>query len=185
MLVVNLPVPQSNFTADLQSMFERALVLTAGVNADQVAIVSINDASSARRIAQVSNPQAVQVNSQITAVNSMTAAAISNKLDSSSLNSNLQLQGLPKSTLISVAVKSSVPTYSESSVLMPAVIGGCIGCFVFVLGLSISGYYCVCRKPLADKRMKHMSQNAQSWNGICSPCRVQDSSLQSVDHTNS
>ena len=163
-LVVNLPVPQSNFTANFQSMFERALALTAGVDADQVAIVSINDASSARRAMQVSNPQAVQVTSQIIAANPTTAAVISDKLDSSSLNSNLQGQGLPKSSAISVAVKSSLPTYSGSSISLPAVIGGCIGGFVFFLGITISGYYLVktIAKQRADKLIIDTFQKAKA-----------------------
>jgi serine/threonine protein kinase len=146
-LVLTLPIPMMNFTAEVQIMFKHALALTAGVKANEVAIISISNVSSARRAIQ----EAVELTSQITVANPATAAVISAKVDQSSLNLNLQGQGLPKCSFISVVVQSSAPDNSSGSrALQSALIGACIGGFMFFLCIGIAGFYLL--KTIAKQR---------------------------------
>ena len=138
-LVVDFAVQLSNFTTSIQSTFLHILASSAGVSLNQVAIISI---SAARRAIEVA--QSVQVTSQISADNQATAQAISANINPSLLNANFKAQNLPVSSSISIAVQSAVPdTGSGGSISLPAVIGGCIGGFVFFLGIGIFGYYLV------------------------------------------
>jgi hypothetical protein len=129
-----LPIPLVNFTADIQSRFQNALALTARVSKDRVVVN--NPSSQTRRAADAQ----VLVHSQIAADNPSSAQAISQTIDETSLNANLILQNLPKSS--AVTVKLSVASAQAPASASAGLIGGSVaGVVVFVLACSLAGYY--------------------------------------------
>ena len=127
-----LPIPQNNFTADMKSRFQKAVALTAGVALNLVVVVV---ESAARRAAAQ-----LLINSEIAADNAAAATSISQRIDLTSLNSNLLLQNLPSCTSASVSVTDSGAQLSSGANLLPAVLAGSVGGFVLVLVSSFAGF---------------------------------------------
>jgi tRNA A-37 threonylcarbamoyl transferase component Bud32 len=125
---VSLPVLLSNFTSVLQSNFQAALALTARVSFERVVIIAINEN---RRVASAES----MVKSEIAADDSAAAATIRGRMDLTSLNANLVLQGLPKSSSLSASVTdvNSQSSLFSSAVSLATVLGASIGSFIFVI----------------------------------------------------
>jgi tRNA A-37 threonylcarbamoyl transferase component Bud32 len=127
-----LPISPSNFTADFQAKFRTAMAQTAQVQVEQVVV-----SGQSRR---ASTPQ-LAVNAEIAADNAAAAKTIRDKVDFNSLNTNLALQGLPKSTSVTATVADTGSDSSASGVFIPAVLGGVIGGVMFLLASITAGYY--------------------------------------------
>ena len=122
-VVVSLRLAQINFTSSFESKFQIAMAITAGVATDRVVITGT---SEGRRAGESS----LLVNSDIAADDSKAAAAISSKIEQSSLNKNLASQGLPLSSLVSVTVMES--NVQAAPFPLSAAIGGGVGIVVLL-----------------------------------------------------
>ena len=130
-LVVSLSMPKSNFTDSVQLKFREALAITAHIEEDRV---SISSYSQGRR----SSFSDLLINANLAADNTQDAATVSSSINPSTLNSNLNVAGLPSATIESVIVSSGI---SAGAVPISAYIGGSIGGFIMLLLISISGIY--------------------------------------------
>ena len=131
-----LSMPQHHFTSRLQSKFQAAMAVTAGVMSERVVLEPL---AGSRRSADLS-PE-VLVNSEIAADNAAAAQSIGQRVDLTSLNSNLVLQGLPMCTALSVTVAGAATPSSSGAVSLPAVLGGSVSGAVLVVAAIVSGYF--------------------------------------------
>ena len=131
-----LSMSQNNFTAHLQSKFQIAMAVTAGVPSERVVVES---PTGSRRSADL-NPE-VLANSEIAADNNAAAQIISQRIDLALLNSNLILQGLPTCSAVSVTVAGASSQSSSETVSLPAVLGGSLGGFVLFVIFVVCGYF--------------------------------------------
>jgi serine/threonine protein kinase len=129
-----LPIPLVNFTSDVQSRFQNALAVTAHVSKDRVVVNGVR--SQARRAAEAQ----VLVDAQIAADNPSSAQTISQTIDETSLNTNLMLQNLPKSSAVTVTL-SAASAQAPTGVSAGLIGGSVAGVVVFVLACSFAGYY--------------------------------------------
>ena len=158
MLGITLPITSSNFTSDLQFRFRNALASTVGVKTDLVTIVAFHDARRA-------GAGSLLVTSEIAAESPVSAQVISSKVETSSLNSYLKAYGLPESSSASTEIKSIIPVASSgSSISLPAVIGGCIGGFIFMTIVISIGHRLVkvILKQRADNALHEAFKNAKA-----------------------
>ena len=141
------PIQPSNFTTDFQAKFQNATALTAQVSVERVVVTS-----GTRRDAG----SELSVNAEIAADNAATAKTIREKVDVASLNANLVIQGLPKSTSVAATVEdpSAQSDSGTSGVFIPAVLGGAIGGFVLLLACIAAGYL------LYHARRRHKARGA-------------------------
>jgi hypothetical protein len=129
-----LPIPLVNFTVDVQSRFRNALALTAQVSKDRVVVNKVS-----RQDRRVADSQ-VLVDAQIAADNPSSAQTISQTIGESSLNTNLLLQNLPKSSAVTVTL--SVASAQAPAGASVGLIGSSVACaVVFVLVCSLAGFY--------------------------------------------
>ena len=156
-IVASFPVPLSNFTSKDQSILQSSLASSAGVSQDLVAIISLS--SSSRRAGGTST----QVTSQIAVDDPTTAASVSSKLDQSTVNKDLQAQGLPPCSSLSVAVKSVIPVSSSVGSTLSTIVGSIVGVLFFVIVFAIGGYYLVnlIKKQNASKALFAAFQRAK------------------------
>jgi serine/threonine protein kinase len=132
-VTTKLPILRANFSADFQAKFRVALALTAWVSVEQVVLTNVS-----RRDAE----QQLVVNAEIAVNDTASAEAVSGRMDLNSLNTNLMLQGLPKSTSVVARVSDSGAQSTSSSVIsLPAVLGGVIGGFIILIACSVAGYW--------------------------------------------
>ena len=128
---VVLPTIPSNFTADVQTKFRAALALTALVPVERVVVTS-----ESRRISE-----ALIVNAEIAGNDAASAEAIRWRVDIESVNANLLLQGLPKSTSVVAAVANTgTQSIGSSAFSLPAVLAGSIGGFFSILVSCVAAY---------------------------------------------
>ena len=109
------------FSSMQQIAFRKALAKTAAIDASQIMIYSI---TSARR----SLDSSIDVASWIQTSDNAAAVAISRRITSSSLNAQLELQGLPSATVQSTAVVDE----SQLSNAQP---------ISLIIGLSVGGFF--------------------------------------------
>ena len=140
-VVVSLPLAQINFTSSFESKFQIAMAITAGVATDRVVITGT---SEGRRAGESS----LLVNSDIAADDSKAAAAISSKIDQSSLNQNLASQGLPHSSLVSVTVMET--NVQAASFPLSAAVGGGVGIVVVLTVFTVA--VCILSKTYHSHR---------------------------------
>jgi hypothetical protein len=129
-----LPIPLVNFTADVQSRFRTALALTAQVSKDRVVVNRVRRQDRRAADAQV------LVDAQIAADNPSSAQTISQTIGETSLNTNLLLQNLPKSSALTVTLSvasAQAPTGASADLIGGSLAGG----VVVVLACSLAGYY--------------------------------------------
>jgi len=155
-VVATLPISQDNFSSRLQSKFQAALALTAGVSSERVVVVS-----GSRRTA---DPQ-VLVNSEIAADNAAAAQSISQRVDQTLLNSNLMLQGLPMCSALSVTVAGAGTQQSSGQVSLPAVLGGSVGGVVLLVAVAISCYFLIKRFDLYRARSAFLAAMRDAKEG--------------------
>ena len=140
-----LPISQNNFTTYLQSKFQMVLAMTAGVPIERVVVVS-----GSRR----SEDSQVLVNSEIAVENAASAQSVSQRIDMTSLNSNLALQGLLTCSALSVTVAGTVAQSSSGAVSLPAVLGGSVGGIGLLVAIVIAGYF------LNKRIQRHLARRA-------------------------
>ena len=131
-----LLMSQNNFTTHLQSKFQAAMAVTAGVPSERVVVES----SAGSRRSEDLSPEAL-VNSEIAADDAAAAQSISQRIDLALLNSNLVLQGLPTCSVLSVTIAGASSQSSSGAVSLPAVLGGSVGGFVLFVAVVVSGYF--------------------------------------------
>jgi hypothetical protein len=134
MVSVTLPTWENNFTTETRARFQKALALTAGVSEERVAVVSA--LSQARR----AGDGRMLVESEIAAGSLASAEYISGRLDAASLNTNLMLYNLSRSTSMSVkllAVSSQAPGRLGTDLIFGLVGGG----IAVALALTCAGYF--------------------------------------------
>jgi hypothetical protein len=130
-----LPIPAANYTAEFQSRFRAALARTAQVPVERVAL-----SIGSRREAE----QQFTVSAEIAVDDVASAEAVRGRVDQSSLNANLVLQGLPRSTSVVATVESTgVQPSGSSTVSLPAVLGGSIGGFIVLIACSVAGFFLI------------------------------------------
>ena len=141
-ILVSIPMSIGNFTAVAQLAFLRAVALAAQISLDRVSIILVAEGTSRRStqmIRRAASPL-LQVTSQISAGNTEDATALSSKIDSPTLNTNLVAVGLPQTTSLSANVKSS-NSGSESQLPSQTVIAeASLGSLLFILLVSAAGY---------------------------------------------
>jgi hypothetical protein len=120
-VLATIQIPQSNFTSFQRQKFIIALALASGSLAQRVSILSVSSADKSRRL----KSGKTQVESQIAATDSSSALSISNRLDASTLNYELSVQGLPAASLESITVLASSPQNNNTQpwVIALAVVG--------------------------------------------------------------
>ena len=131
---VTLQIPQNNFTSDKQSKFQAAMALTLQVSIVRVVIVSF---SNARRTTNV-QPELL-VKTEVAAHDDTDAQRISERVDLTSLNENLNIQGLSGCSSISVTYSDETAA-STGANFLPSVIGWCVGAVLMVL-FSVACYF--------------------------------------------
>ena len=102
-VTATLPIPYMNFTSSLQQSFITALALASGSDPARISIASLSVDETVRRVGNSES----KIVSQIAATGPSSAEAMYSRLDSSNLNYQLALQGLPAASLDSVSVLSS------------------------------------------------------------------------------
>jgi hypothetical protein len=136
-VAVTLPISKVNFTIDLQTAFLRAVAITANILPERVSVVFLADGGgSVRRDVLAS----LQVSAQISAVTAAEASALASKIDSTTLNANLEAAGLPKFLSMTASEKSSVSSQPSSSAgMLPYIIGGTFGGLILLVVSIVGG----------------------------------------------
>jgi serine/threonine protein kinase len=130
---ISFEIPISNFTSEVKSKLQHALAVTAGVALEQVIVE--NELTQARRAGNA----LLKVNSKVATDKSASLDALRSRINVDSLNANLVQLDLPKCSGISVTVPESIQ--SESSTMLPQIVGGSVGCLVIFLGGPYAWYY--------------------------------------------
>ena len=146
-VAVTLPISPKNFTTDQQSKFQAAMAATAGVPLERVVVTGETES---RRSA---DPQLL-VNSDIAAENTAAALSIGQHLDLKTLNSNLQLQGLPACSSLSVTVPDANVQQASGAYSLPSLLGGSVCGLVLVVAGAVAGYF------LSKRLMRQWAHNA-------------------------
>ena len=146
-VATTLPISPNNFTSNLQSKFQAAMAATAGVPLERVVVTGETES---RRSA---DPQLL-VNSEIAAENAAAALSISQHLDLKTLNSNLQLQGLPACSSLSVTVPDANVQQASGTYSLSSVLGGSVCGVVLVVAGAVAGYF------LSKRLMRQWAHNA-------------------------
>ena len=130
-VLVTIQIPESNFTSSQRQKFISALALASGSLAQQVSILSVSSADKSRRL----ESGKTRVESQIAATHASSAVSISNRLDASTLNSELSGQGLPAALLDSITVLASSLQNADTQpwVFALSVVGGAVLLLLAVL----------------------------------------------------
>ena len=144
-VAAKLPILQSNFTADFQAKFRAALALTAQVLVERVLLIS--------KSSRDAEPQMI-VNAEIAADNAASAEEVRGKMDLTSLNANLLLQGLPRCVSVETTVIDSGPqsSPSASTVSLAVVLGASIGGLALLMVSSAAGYVLLKKNRLRKVR---------------------------------
>ena len=131
----------------MQERFQAALALTAQVSIERVIVTSVSRRDTETQLA---------VNFEIAADDSAAAEAIRVLVSLDSLNTNLMVHGLPRasSVMTTVADAGSQSSSGPSSLWLPAILGGSIGSFVFLLASTVGGYL------LLQKLRRHVARCA-------------------------
>ena len=129
-VTVSLPLSKGNFTGETKNKFVSAISMTAGVPADHVVVVTINQQRRA-------NAAAIMIASQIAVKDTSTASSVAAKLDPDTLNRNLILQGLPQGTLVSVATSTTPSDGNTQSVIIIVVILGSLFCTLIIAAIFL------------------------------------------------
>ena len=133
-VAATLPISAINFTTNLQSKFQAATAATARVPLERVVVTGETES---RRSA---DPQLL-VNSEIAAENTAAALSIGQHLDLKTLNSNLQLQGLPACSSLSVTVPDANVQQASGAYSLPSLLGGSVCGLVLVVAGAVAGYF--------------------------------------------
>ena len=130
---VALPMSASDFSLAKQTSFQAALAIAANAPEDRVTIVRI---ATVRRAGLAAT--SIQVDSSVAEKDQQSAEVAASSLDSTKLDTQLILQGLPAGTLLSVDVRQEVQ--SGSSLPVGLIVGLSVAGFVMlfmVFGLAL------------------------------------------------
>jgi hypothetical protein len=108
-LSFSLPLSKRNFTDSVEAMFRSSVAKVAPVPLERV-IVSTNKMQGRR-----TDITPITLDAEIATDNAQSAAVVVQHLDSSALNAQLTMRGLPPGTLMSISVTESVPSSNQNN----------------------------------------------------------------------
>ncbi|KAJ1471049.1 hypothetical protein T484DRAFT_1978661 [Baffinella frigidus] len=159
-MVVSLLLSRAEFTSAKQTNFRYGIASAAGVAVSSVEITAIREVTSRRSASRRLLATSVEVDFRVAAADTAAAQSLATKLDATSLNAALKLQGLPEATVIKSAtvISEGKEVLGGSTSNVGAIVGGVVAGLVVCIALVAAiVYYNRTRKKQAVKQAESSS----------------------------
>ncbi len=124
-----IPLSKQSYTDNFEAVFRICVAKVALVPTERVVLTTTK--MQGRRTEVIS----ITLDVEIATDNAQSAATVVRHFDSSALNTELTMQGLPPGTLISISVTESVPSSDRNNSVLWIIIGVLLGSMVLTVGI--------------------------------------------------
>jgi hypothetical protein len=126
-----LPLPKENYTDSIVEKFRASVAKVARVPTERVVISSSIKMTQGRRVAVTS----ITLDAEVATDNAQSAASAAKQLDSPVLNAQLNAQGLPPGTLVSISVTEAVQSSDNNGSLLWIIVAVLLGSLLLVVAV--------------------------------------------------
>jgi hypothetical protein len=124
-----IPLSKEKYTDNVEAKFRISVAKAALVPAERVVVTTTK--MQGKRTELIS----ITLDVEIATDNAQSAATVVQHLESSALNTQLTMQGLPLGTLISISVTESVPSSDRNNSVLWIIVGVLLGSMILTLGI--------------------------------------------------